>query len=126
MTIDLPCNRAGEVDQWDIGGQWVGESQTDVMQVIRDFHFETYPQPYKGTKFMQLGKSNKITKYSGIIPDMGSLWGALQIGFYLWKVCSWETMMFAAISTHKSILHQLIDILRFFAVGTNVQKGEYS
>ncbi|CAG0879830.1 unnamed protein product [Darwinula stevensoni] len=86
MTIDLPCNRSGEVDQWDIGGQWVGASQTDVMQVIHDFHFETYPQPYKGTKFMQLGKSNKITTYSGIIPDMGGLWGALQMAFYLWKL----------------------------------------
>ena len=43
MTITLDAGSAGE-DSFDMGGQWVGPTQTHILEILKELGIETYPQ----------------------------------------------------------------------------------
>jgi len=55
-TIELKC-AGGRTDKWDIGGQWVGKTQTHIMDLAKEFNLEIYNQYTDGIKWFQLGTS---------------------------------------------------------------------
>ncbi|CAD5122486.1 DgyrCDS10909 [Dimorphilus gyrociliatus] len=70
----------GKTKKWDLGGQWVGDYQTNVMKLLEELELDTYPQYMKGKKILQLS-DNLIRYYSTNIPSMP--WYALLDFAYL-------------------------------------------
>ena len=42
-------------DQWDLGGQWVGQTQTHLLDLIDQLSLDIYPQYINGKKLGQIG-----------------------------------------------------------------------
>ncbi|KAK3737557.1 hypothetical protein QZH41_017754 [Actinostola sp. cb2023] len=63
---------ANGVDTWDVGGQWVGLEQKDIMCLLEELGVETYEQWYVGDKIIQLG-DGALKKYSGGYPSVSYL-----------------------------------------------------
>src|SRR5262245_11582560 len=51
----------------ELGGQWVGPTQHQVLSLARDFGIETYPQHATGKNLFEDGRG-KLKRYSGTIP----------------------------------------------------------
>ncbi|XP_072515360.1 probable flavin-containing monoamine oxidase A [Salminus brasiliensis] len=74
------------VDTWDMGGQWVGRSQTHVMELIGELGLEVYPQFTEGKKVHHMGgRSAKISTYTSSIPSFSPL-VLLDFIQFLWKI----------------------------------------
>ncbi|KAF4082680.1 hypothetical protein AMELA_G00154330 [Ameiurus melas] len=72
LTQSLPASNG--LDSWDMGGQWVGSSQTHVMDLIQELGLEVYPQFTDGKKVHHTGGVNaKITTYTSSIPSLSPL-----------------------------------------------------
>ncbi|KAE9548507.1 hypothetical protein FO519_008283 [Halicephalobus sp. NKZ332] len=65
-TVELKC-AGGETEKWDIGGQWVGKTQTHIIDLIKELDLETYDQYSEGTKWIQIGNS-KHREYDSRFP----------------------------------------------------------
>ncbi|ESP04049.1 hypothetical protein LOTGIDRAFT_109903 [Lottia gigantea] len=83
-TLTVPLKAANGEDHWDLGGQWVGRSQTHIMNLLQELGVETYKQYTNGTKFMQLGDVRPRT-YQSDIPSL-SILALLDLQNYIWKV----------------------------------------
>ena len=59
----------GQDDIIDLGGQWVSDSQDDVMKLLKEFEIDHYPQTVKGTKVLQL-RDDRIGTYATEIPKL--------------------------------------------------------
>ncbi|XP_076038910.1 putative flavin-containing monoamine oxidase A isoform X3 [Oratosquilla oratoria] len=83
LTEELDIGN-GLKEKFDLGGQWVGYAQEDVMDLIKELSIETYPQHIDGTKFMQLG-SDSVRTYKSDIPSL-SIRGLIELQYLIWKV----------------------------------------
>ncbi|XP_066507699.1 probable flavin-containing monoamine oxidase A [Hoplias malabaricus] len=85
-TLAQRLPAAHGVDTWDMGGQWVGSSQTHVMELIRELGLEVYPQFTEGKKVHHMGGANaKIRTYTSSIPSFSPL-VLLDFVQFLWRV----------------------------------------
>ncbi|WAQ97542.1 LOW QUALITY PROTEIN: AOFA-like protein [Mya arenaria] len=57
-------------DHWDLGGQWVGRCQPQIMALLEELGLEVYPQYIRGLKFLQVGRLSNIASYSSDIPTL--------------------------------------------------------
>lgn len=48
-------------------GQWVGRTQTHILDLVKELDLEMYDQYTDGTKWMQIGSSKK-RKYTSSLP----------------------------------------------------------
>ncbi|XP_036384088.1 probable flavin-containing monoamine oxidase A [Megalops cyprinoides] len=84
LTSKVPA--AGGEDQWDFGGQWVGSTQTHVMDLIRELGLEIYPQYTAGKKVQHMGGPGaKVRTYTTSIPSCSPL-VLLDMTLFLWKI----------------------------------------
>ncbi|MBN3317432.1 AOFA oxidase, partial [Atractosteus spatula] len=84
VTLCLPAAK-GE-DSWDLGGQWVGRTQTHILDLIQELGLEIYPQYTEGKKVYRLGGSEaEIRTYTSSIPPL-SLLGLIDMQLLLWKI----------------------------------------
>ncbi|XP_053331947.1 amine oxidase [flavin-containing] A isoform X2 [Clarias gariepinus] len=84
LTLSLPASNG--LDSWDLGGQWVGRSQTHVMDLIQELGLEVYPQFTKGKKVHHLGGADtKISTYTSSIPSFSPL-VLLDFMQFLWRL----------------------------------------
>ncbi|KAK2714487.1 hypothetical protein QYM36_008893, partial [Artemia franciscana] len=75
----------GTKEKFDLGGQWVGQTQHHVMDLLKKFNIETYPQNTKGRKVMVVGKDAKIRTYTNDIPSLGSYFGLIELELFIRK-----------------------------------------
>ncbi|XP_053267845.1 amine oxidase [flavin-containing] A [Pleuronectes platessa] len=69
LTSDIPA--ANGVDRWDLGGQWVGSTQTHLLELMKELGLETYPQFNTGRKVHHMGgPGGKIRTYKTSIPAL--------------------------------------------------------
>ncbi|XP_071131291.1 probable flavin-containing monoamine oxidase A isoform X1 [Mytilus edulis] len=68
-TFSVPLKTGTGTDIFDLGGQWVGTSQIDVMDLLKELGIDTYSQYIKGRKFMQVD-GHKISSYTSSIPSL--------------------------------------------------------
>ncbi|KAK5900605.1 hypothetical protein CgunFtcFv8_025552 [Champsocephalus gunnari] len=54
-TVSTEIPAASGVDRWDFGGQWVGSTQTHILELIKELGLETYPQFSIGKKVHHMG-----------------------------------------------------------------------
>ncbi|GAA6077900.1 probable flavin-containing monoamine oxidase A isoform X1 [Tachysurus ichikawai] len=84
LTLSLPTSNGH--DSWDMGGQWVGSSQTHIMDLIQELGLEVYPQFTEGMKVHHPGGVNaKISTYTSSIPPFSPL-VLLDFINFLWRV----------------------------------------
>ncbi|KAI4876370.1 hypothetical protein NFI96_017831, partial [Prochilodus magdalenae] len=84
LVQQLPA--AHGFDTWDMGGQWVGSSQTHVMELIKELGLEVYPQFTEGKKVHHMGGANaKISTYTSSIPSFSPL-VLLDFVQFLWRI----------------------------------------
>ena len=67
----------------DLGGQWIGPTQNNVIALCKELGIETFKQFTKGKKVMVVG--DEVRTYSGFIPKM-KLRALLEVAFKMLKV----------------------------------------
>nr|XP_020456675.1 probable flavin-containing monoamine oxidase A [Monopterus albus] len=84
VTTDIPA--AGGVDCWDFGGQWVGSTQTHILELIKELGLETYPQFSTGKKVHHMGGPDaKVRTYRTSIPVLSPM-VLMDLTQLLWKL----------------------------------------
>jgi monoamine oxidase len=59
-------------DVAEVGGQWIGPTQHEVMALVRELGIETYPTHGEGKNLFE-DERGKLRRYSGTIPRLGPL-----------------------------------------------------
>jgi monoamine oxidase len=70
-TLSQPIGDDPE-DVFELGGQWVGPTQREVMALASELGIETFPTHAEG-KNLLLDERGKLKRYSGTIPMLGPL-----------------------------------------------------
>uniref|UniRef100_A0A673C254 Amine oxidase n=1 Tax=Sphaeramia orbicularis TaxID=375764 RepID=A0A673C254_9TELE len=84
VSIDIPA--ANGTDRWDFGGQWVGSTQTHILELIEELGLETYPQFNTGKKVHHMGgPCAKVRTYKTSIPALSPL-VLLDLTQLIWKI----------------------------------------
>ncbi|KHN85210.1 Amine oxidase [flavin-containing] A [Toxocara canis] len=68
-TLTTTMKAANGNDRWDLGGQWVGLSQTHIIELLNELGIETCQQYDEGTKLIQAG-CPEIRPYSTLYPSV--------------------------------------------------------
>ncbi|KAK1884059.1 putative flavin-containing monoamine oxidase A [Dissostichus eleginoides] len=85
-TVSTEIPAANGVDRWDFGGQWVGSTQTHILELIKELGLETYPQFSIGKKVHHMGGPGaKVRTYSTSIPALSPL-VLMDLTQLLWKI----------------------------------------
>ena len=66
-------------DVVELGGQWVGLTQHEVLALAEELGIETYPQYATGKNLFETDRG-KLKRFRGTIPMMGYIHGAIQSG----------------------------------------------
>jgi monoamine oxidase len=53
QTIELKCSKPNKMSKWDIGGQWVTDSQKNITKLLKEFDIDTYYQYDTGKKALE-------------------------------------------------------------------------
>ncbi|KAM6901206.1 putative flavin-containing monoamine oxidase A [Lycodopsis pacificus] len=84
VTTEIPA--ANGVDRWDFGGQWVGSTQTHILELIKELGLETFPQFNIGKKVHHTGGPGaKVRTYRTSIPALSPV-VLLDLTQLLWKI----------------------------------------
>lgn len=84
VTKEIPA--ANGSDRWDFGGQWVGSTQTHILQLIEELGLETYPQFNIGRKVHHTGGPlARVRTYKTSIPALSPL-VLLDLSLFFWKI----------------------------------------
>ena len=70
-TLNHPVGERPE-DVVEVGGQWVGPTQHEVMGLIGELGIETYPTHAEGESVFE-NRNGKLTRYSGVIPRLSPI-----------------------------------------------------
>uniref|UniRef100_A0A672I101 Amine oxidase n=1 Tax=Salarias fasciatus TaxID=181472 RepID=A0A672I101_SALFA len=85
-TVSKEFPAASGVDRWDLGGQWVGSTQTHVMELIKELGLEVYPQFSTGKKVHHMGgPASKVRTYKSNFPTLSPL-VLMDFIQFLWKI----------------------------------------
>jgi monoamine oxidase len=66
QTIDIPSSKPGQTAKWDIGAQWVTDSQKNVTKLMKELNIETYKQFTTGNKVLE--SCGKRTVFNSAYP----------------------------------------------------------
>jgi monoamine oxidase len=67
QTVDLKCD-GDSTAKWDLGGQWVTDTQTNITRIIKELNLECYVQFDGGKKILESG--GKVISYASSIPNV--------------------------------------------------------
>uniref|UniRef100_A0A8C2XJ80 Amine oxidase n=1 Tax=Cyclopterus lumpus TaxID=8103 RepID=A0A8C2XJ80_CYCLU len=85
-TVSTEIPAANGVDRWDFGGQWVGSTQTHILELIKELGLETFPQFNIGKKVHHMGgPGGKVRTYRTSIPALSPV-VLTDLTQLLWKV----------------------------------------
>ena len=60
--MDLKCSADNKRAKWDLGGQWVTDTQENITRLLNEFNLETYVQFDSGTKVLDM--SGKVYTFA--------------------------------------------------------------
>ncbi|XP_071386177.1 probable flavin-containing monoamine oxidase A [Centroberyx affinis] len=84
VSTEIPAHKG--VDRWDFGGQWVGSTQTHVMELIQELGLEVYPQYNIGKKVHHMGGPDaKVRTYRTSIPMLSPM-VLMDLTQLMWKI----------------------------------------
>lgn len=97
-TVDLKSSQAeDQTDRFDLGGQWVTDTQTNVTALLKELNLESYPQYHTGKSIAELHRH--VQPYSLPIPFVSllsfleSLYNIFQLENACASVPTWNPMM---------------------------------
>jgi monoamine oxidase len=85
QTVDLKCSEDGTKSKWDVGGQWVTDTQTNITRILNELEIETYKQYDSGRKVLEA--NGKLITYNSSIPKV-SLLSLLDLQLMMMKISS--------------------------------------
>ncbi|CAF0707348.1 unnamed protein product [Brachionus calyciflorus] len=71
QTVELNSTEDGQKSKWDLGGQWVSDSQIYISKLLKDLNIETYNQYVNGRKVLET--NGKIVTYNSSMPNVSIL-----------------------------------------------------
>jgi monoamine oxidase len=74
----------------DWGGEWIGEGQPRIYQLIKELGLRTFPTYDTGQKVLDL--RGNVSPYSGTIPRMAP-WKLIQIQIAIWRIDAWANRL---------------------------------
>ncbi|KAJ0057709.1 hypothetical protein NL108_012959, partial [Boleophthalmus pectinirostris] len=84
VTCEIPA--ASGKDRWDFGGQWVGSTQSHVLELMEELGLETYRQFNTGRKVQHMGGPlARVRSYTSNFPTLSPL-VLLDFSLLLFKV----------------------------------------
>ncbi|XP_045923323.1 probable flavin-containing monoamine oxidase A [Micropterus dolomieu] len=84
LSTEIPA--ANGVDSWDLGGQWVGSTQTHILDLIKELGLETFPQFNSGKKVHHMGGPGaKVRTYRTSIPALSTV-VLMDLTQLMWKI----------------------------------------
>lgn len=83
QTIDIPSSKPNATSRWDIGGQWVTDSQLNMTKLLKELGLETYQQYNDGNKLLE--SNGKITMFNSAFPYT-SIFSWLDMWMYMKRV----------------------------------------
>lgn len=85
-TVSTEIPAANGVDSWDLGGQWVGSTQTHISDLIKELGLETFPQFNSGKKVHHMGGPGaKVRTYRTSIPALSPV-VLMDLTQLMWKI----------------------------------------
>ncbi|XP_035464951.1 amine oxidase [flavin-containing] isoform X3 [Scophthalmus maximus] len=85
-TVSTEIPAANGVDRWDFGGQWVGSTQTHIMELVKELGLDTFPQYNIGKKVHHMGGPGaRVRTYRNSIPALSPL-VLMDLTQFLWKI----------------------------------------
>ena len=67
-TVELTCDEEGRKAKWDVGGQWVTDTQTHITALLAELAIDTYAQDIGGRKLLEINK--RLCTYNSSIPNV--------------------------------------------------------
>ena len=83
QTIKLKSSKADTLAAYDVGGQWVCDTQVHVTSLLKEFNIPTYKQYDKGISVLEA--NGKLSKYKTKIPNI-SLSSLIDLQFMMMKM----------------------------------------
>jgi monoamine oxidase len=68
QTVELKCSADGQKTTFDVGGQWICDTQTNITRLVKELGMETYTQYIKGTKVLEV--NGRVVKYDSALPKI--------------------------------------------------------
>ncbi|KAM7369261.1 hypothetical protein PAMP_013543 [Pampus punctatissimus] len=85
-TVSTEIPAANGVDRWDFGGQWVGSTQTHILELIKELGLETFPQFNTGKRVHHMGGPDaKVRTYRTSIPALSPV-VLMDLTHFMWKI----------------------------------------
>ena len=85
QSLDLKCSADGQRSRWDVGGQWVTDTQKNITKLLAELGIETYRQFDVGKKILETNR--KLAIYNSAIPKI-SLLGLVDLQLMMMKITS--------------------------------------
>nr|CAD7259331.1 unnamed protein product [Timema shepardi] len=121
-TLTVPIKTAGDqTDQFDLGGQWVSSSQTQIIKLLTELQLVTYPQYNDGCKIGQAGNA-MLYNYTCDFPNFGSIFTQYELNKFVTKV---ESLAQKVLLINPDRLQESKD-LDMMTVETFLQKNLYT
>lgn len=67
----MKCSEDNQKAKWDLGGQWVTDTQVNITRILNELNLETYVQFDTGKKILET--TGKVVSYSSSIPNVSYL-----------------------------------------------------
>ncbi|CAJ0582081.1 unnamed protein product, partial [Mesorhabditis spiculigera] len=68
LTVDLK-GRTDKPEKFDLGGQWVGKTQSHILEIMKELRIQTYDQYTDGIKLAQMGDVNELRPYVSALSE---------------------------------------------------------
>lgn len=82
-TVELKCSEDNQKAKWDLGGQWVTDTQENITRILNELKLETYTQFDSGRKVLET--CGKVVSYTSSIPNV-SLFSLFDLQLMLNKI----------------------------------------
>ncbi|CAF0983015.1 unnamed protein product [Didymodactylos carnosus] len=95
LTMNMKTKENGN-DYFDIGGQWVTDTQKNVTQLLKELGLETYKQYHKGKSIVEINTC--VQSYSLPLPFVSllsfleTIYSIFKLEYYVSKVPMWNPM----------------------------------
>ncbi|CAF4378948.1 unnamed protein product, partial [Adineta steineri] len=100
LTVDLQTSlneNESETDRFDLGGQWVTDTQVNITALLQELQLHTYDQYHTGKSIAELHR--RVRQYSLSLPYISllsfleSIYNILQLDSLAANVPTWNPMM---------------------------------
>jgi monoamine oxidase len=106
-TTELKCSKPNKKSKWDIGGQWVGDYQRNITNLLKELDIETYKQYDDGKKLLE--SNGQMSIYNTSVP-CSSMLSWLDMNAYMKRVDKYVVQLSALYPFSNHTLAKYLDM----------------